>query len=179
MIPYLIYQALNRPRLQQWAYQHFPADSNRKEMIQDALDDALLILLKKIRTGSFYAKTTDQVCRWLFVCARNIFLNMKYGKKKSIKLVYDVELAGMAVAADSTEKPGASAEMVREAVGGMTDPCRKYLQWHYLQRMPVAEMERLTGRSHKGIINQLYRCRIRLGEILVRHYGFPKTGLWN
>lgn len=155
--------------------QHYPMvrflvvqNSGTVTEADDVFQDALLVLIGKLRQGEF--QLTASLKTFLYSISRNIWLKRlrDKGKTKLIDFENPVEVA--------VEEPEESQEpllkMLRASLETIGDACRKVLERFYFLKMSMEEIATELGYTNADTVKtQKYKCILRLKKLMEEQQG--------
>lgn len=136
------------------------------EDVQDAFQEALFVLVKKVREPDF--QLTGKLSTYLYALIRNLYLKRNRKHKKEIpveqeKLPYleKIQEAGM-----SKKEEEALVRIVIEKLEQLEDDCRDLLKYSFFQQLSHAEIAELMDYSPKFVRVKKFRCLEYLRNLL-------------
>jgi RNA polymerase sigma factor (sigma-70 family) len=141
-------------------------NSGTTDDAQDVLQESLVILWERIRTGKFEYEA--QLSTFIFATVKNLWLQRLRQKKRFASAEIDPE---------EHEEKGPSvldsliateqAALVRDALGKIGEQCRKLLLLFYWEEQSMEEIATRLGFANADTVKaKKYQCKKALGQVL-------------
>jgi RNA polymerase sigma factor (sigma-70 family) len=130
----------------------------KEEDAQDIFQEALFVLVKKIREPDF--QLTGKISTLLFAISRNLYLK----KRKKGNNELSMEDRKLIQVGDDTDEPVDHEEkelmiaILLDKLNSMDEDCRNVLQAVFFKNLPHAEIAKLTGYSEAFVKVKKFRC---------------------
>ncbi len=142
------------------------ANSGTYDDAEDMLQEALVILWERIRTGRFVA--TSRLDTFVYATVKHMWLRRLARKRREITGAYDgVEIPDGDASPLERVMESEQAGRVRWALEKIGEPCRTLLLLFYWDELPMAEIaERLGFANADTVKAKKYQCKKLLLGVL-------------
>lgn len=143
-------------------------NSGTPEDAEDMLQEALMVLWDRVRSGRFtYAA---QLNTFIFATVKNMWARHLARKRREVPLLLDPDKTATgenSVLDELIETE--EAQMVRDALQRLGDPCRKLLTLFYWEEMSMEEIAQEMGFANAETVkSKKYQCKEMLKKLLTK-----------
>ena len=146
-------------------------NSGNLDDAEDLLQESLVVLWERVRTGRF--EQTAKIETFIVATVRNMWLRRLSRARRESPNPHDPEDVPDAapsvldIMIDTEE-----AELVRDALETLGDPCRSLLLFYYWEELPMQEIaEKLGFANAETAKSKKYQCKKALEALLSRVLG--------
>lgn len=135
---------------------------------EDMLQDALIVLWERIRTGRF--EHNAQLSTFIYATVKHRWTRELARKKRELRTTEEIDLV-------ATEDPSNTDELIeseevkeiQDAINRLGEPCRKLLILYYWEELSMEEIARRLGFANAETAkSKKYQCKEQLKKFLKR-----------
>lgn len=132
---------------------------------EDMLQEALIVLWKRVRTGRF--EYSAKLSTFIYAIVKNMWTRELARKWREQPTTEDVEFVSEDPSVLDDIVQSEQAERMREALNRLGNPCKKVLMLYYWEELSMEEIAKAMGFANAETAkSKKYQCKEMLKKIL-------------